>query len=130
MKQKRTAEDYLKTIHILSRCGEVRGTHIADMLGVSRATVSLTLKALEQEGYLLRMADHTVRLTDSGREIAEATYARNRFFRTMLSSLGVDEKTSAHDACELEHAVSPESFAALQRLLPGNEQEGEQTNEA
>ena len=79
MKQKRTAEDYLKTIHILSRHGEVRGTHIADVLGVSRATVSLTLKALEQEGYLLRMADHTVRLTDAGREIAEATYARNRF---------------------------------------------------
>ena len=66
MKQKRTAEDYLKTIHILSRHGEVRGTHIADVLGVSRATVSLTLKALEQEGYLLRMADHTVRLTDAG----------------------------------------------------------------
>lgn len=123
MKQKRTAEDYLKTIHILSRHGEVRGTHIADVLGVSRATVSLTLKALEQEGYLLRMADHTVRLTDAGREIAEATYARNRFFRAMLASLGVDEKTSAHDACELEHAVSPESFAALQRLLPGNEKE-------
>ena len=83
MKQKRTAEDYLKTIHILSRHGEVRGTHIADVLGVSRATVSLTLKALEQEGYLLRMADHTVRLTDAGREIAEATYARNWFFRTI-----------------------------------------------
>ena len=76
------------------------------------------------------MDDHTVRLTDSGREIAEGSYARNRFFRAMLASLGVDEKTSAHDACELEHAVSPESFAALQRLLPGNEQEGEQTNEA
>lgn len=126
MKQKRTAEDYLKTIHILSRHGEVRGTHIADVLGVSRATVSLTLKALEQEGYLLRMADHTVRLTDSGQEIAEATYARNRFFRAMLASLGVDEKTSAHDACELEHAVSPESFSALQRLLPGNKYKGEE----
>ena len=29
------------------------------------------------------MVDHAVRLTDSGQEIAEATYARNRFFRTM-----------------------------------------------
>lgn len=64
------------------------------------------------------MADHTVRLTDAGREIAEATYARNRFFRAMLASLGVDEKTSAHDACELEHAVSPESSAAQQRSCP------------
>ena len=27
------------------------------------------------------MVDHAVRLTDSGQEIAEATYARNRFFR-------------------------------------------------
>lgn len=64
------------------------------------------------------MVDHAVRLTDSGQEIAEATYARNRFFRAMLASLGVDEKTSAHDACEMEHAVSPESFAALQWLCP------------
>ena len=63
------------------------------------------------------MVDHAVRLTDSGQEIAEATYARNRFFRAMLASLGVDEKTSAHDACEMEHAVSPESFAALQRPM-------------
>lgn len=34
------------------------------------------------------------------------------------------------DVCELEHAVSPESFAALQRILPENKHEGEQTNEA
>lgn len=65
-----------------------------------------------------QMVDHVVRLTDSGQEIAEATYARNRAFRTMLASLSVDEKTSAHDACELEHAVSPENFAALQWLCP------------
>lgn len=72
------------------------------------------------------MADHTVRLTDSGREIAEATYARNRFFRTMLSALGVDEETAVRDACEMEHAVSPASFAALQQLLPENEHKGEE----
>lgn len=72
------------------------------------------------------MVDHAVRLTDSGQKIAEATYARNRFFRAMLASLGVGEKTSAHDACEMEHAVSPESFAALQRLLPGNKYKGEE----
>lgn len=35
-----------------------------------------------------------------------------------------------HDACEPEPTVSPESFAALQRILPENKHEGEQTNEA
>ena len=49
-----------------------------------------------------------------------------KLFRAMLASLGVDEKTSAHDACEMEHAVSPESSAALQRLLPGNKYKGEE----
>lgn len=44
----------------------------------------------------------------------------------MLASLGVGEKTSAHDACELEHAVSPESSTAQQRLLPGNKYKGEE----
>lgn len=58
------------------------------------------------------MVDHAVRLTDSRQEIAEATYARNRFF--------------PHDACETEHAVSQESFAAQQRLLPDNKHEGEE----
>ena len=32
--------------------------------------------------------------------------------------------------CETEHAFSPESSAAQQRLLPENKHEGEQTNEA
>lgn len=31
-----------------------------------------------------------------------------------------------HDACETEHAVSQESSAALQRLLPGNKYKGEE----
>lgn len=31
-----------------------------------------------------------------------------------------------HDACETEHAVSQESSAAQQRLLPDNKHEGEE----
>ena len=72
------------------------------------------------------MVDHAVRLMESGQKIGARPCSRNRFFRAMLASLGVDEKTSAHDACEMEHAVSPESFAALQRLLPGNKYKGEE----
>lgn len=30
--------------------------------------------------------------------------------------LGVDEKTAATDACEMEHAVSSKSYEALKRL--------------
>ncbi len=34
----------------------------------------------------------------------------------LLTGLGVDEKTAAADACEMEHAVSKKSFEALQML--------------
>lgn len=52
MKQQKSTENYLKGIYMLSRTGTVRGTDIAVYLGVSRPTVSVSLKSLEKEGYL------------------------------------------------------------------------------
>ena len=64
MKQRKTVEDYLKTIYLLqNQNGSVRGVDIAAQLGVSRPTVSISLKALEQEGYLLLDERHEVHLT-------------------------------------------------------------------
>ena len=37
-------------------------------------------------------------------------------FCWLLTGLGVDEKAAASDACEMEHAVSAESYQALERL--------------
>ena len=45
MKLRRTAEDYLKTIYLLSQKAEVHGTYIAEALGVSKPTVSISLKS-------------------------------------------------------------------------------------
>ncbi len=52
MKQKKSVEDYLKTIYILSRKKDVHGADIAKAIGVSRPTVCVSLKALTQEGYM------------------------------------------------------------------------------
>ena len=62
LKQKKSVEDYLKTIYILSGKKDVHG---ADT------------------------------------------------FCWLLTGLGVDEKVAASDACEMEHAVSTESYQAL-----------------
>ena len=66
LKQKKSVEDYLKTIYILSGKKDV---HEADT------------------------------------------------FCWLLTGLGVDEKTAASDACEMEHAVSAESYQALRTLV-------------
>lgn len=116
MKQKKTVEDYLKVIYILSKQKEVHGADIARELRVSRPTVSVALKALAEEGYIFVDDAHRVHLTEKGWQIAEDTYARHITFRRLLTGLGVDEKTAAADACEMEHAVSPASYEALKML--------------
>ena len=86
MKLRRTTEDYLKTIYLLSQKTEVHGAHIAEKLGVSKPTVSVSLKALEREGYITRaMGDednrrNTVRITEEGLRKVEESH---RIFEAM-----------------------------------------------
>ena len=91
MKQRKTVEDYLKTIYLLSKTKEVHGAYIAEKLGVSKPTVSIALKSLEKEGYLTRDERRAVRLTETGLEIAEATYERHQTFQALLEDTLSDE---------------------------------------
>ena len=117
MKQKKSVENYLKVIYILSKQKEVHGADIAGELKVSRPTVSVALKALAEEGYIFVDDAYEVHLTVKGRRVAEDTYERHDTFRRLLTGLGVDDKTAAADACEMEHAVSQASYEALKMLV-------------
>lgn len=117
LKQKKSVEDYLKTIYILSRNKDVHGADIAKEIGVSRPTVCVSLKALAEEGYILMDDAHEVHLTEKGMQVAKETYERHNTFCRLLTGLGVDEKTAASDACEMEHVVSAESYQALKTLV-------------
>ena len=117
LKQKKSVEDYLKTIYILSRKKNVHGADIAKEIGVSRPTVCVSLKALAEEGYILMDDMHEIHLTEKGMRIAKETYERHNTFCQLLTELGVDEKTAASDACEMEHAVSAKSYQALKTLV-------------
>ena len=117
LKQKKSVEDYLKVIYTLSKRKAVHGADIAGELGVSRPTVSVALKALAEEGYVFADDTHEIHLTEKGKRIAEDTYERHSTFCRLLTGLGVDEKTAAADACELEHAVSSESYEVLKTFL-------------
>lgn len=117
MKQKKSVEDYLKAIYIISQKKGVHGADIAAELKVSRPTVSVALKALEEEGYLFVDDLHEVHLTEAGRRIAEETYERHHVFRQLLTGYGVDEETASADACEIEHRISGESYEAVKALV-------------
>lgn len=91
--------------------------HIAAELGVSRPTVCVALKKLEGEGFLLLDGTKAVKLTEQGRAVAVKTLERHSTLQAILVNLGVDEEIARHDACEMEHAVSQESFEALKTLV-------------
>ena len=117
MALRQTAEDYLKTIYILSMKGEVRGAFIADELGISRPTVCVTLRALEKEGYITMDSTHAVHLTDEGKRIGKRVHKRFENLKKLLETLGVDSTTASEDACKMEHAVSDKSFSALMSII-------------
>lgn len=117
MIRRRKIKDYVEIIYTLQEQGAVRGTSIAKVLNVSKPTVSVTLKTLEQEGYIRMREDRTVMLTAKGMRIAEEVIERSRVISRLLTSLGVDEETVAEDARNMEHAISQKSFLALMSFV-------------
>lgn len=110
-------EDYLKMVDVLSKTGEVRGIDLARGLGVSKPTVCVYLKRLVENGDIAMDAEHTIRLTQQGRAVAEATKAKHSILFELLQSIGVPCAIAAEDACAMEHNLSPESFEAIKQLV-------------
>ena len=125
MKAQKNTEDYLKTIYILSARHPVHACMIADRLGVSRPTVSVSLKRLAREGYLRIDSRNVITLTEKGLETARPVFQRYQILANLLMSLGISEDAACRDACEMEHGLSDESFEALRLLGLRREQDGE-----
>ena len=117
MKSKRTTEDYLKTIYVLSYRGEVRCCQLAESLSVSRPTVSVSIQALIKEGLVYMDEQKNLHLTKQGIEIAQAVAVKYQVLRELLINLGVDEKIASEDACKMEHTIGDKSFNALRSLI-------------
>lgn len=113
-----SAEMYIETIYRLSQESKfVRSIDVAESMGYSKPSVSRAVSLLRQGGYLLMDKNGFLTLTDAGKDVAEKIFERHTILSNLLVSLGVDEKTAAHDACRIEHVISDESFAAVRRYL-------------
>ena len=114
MKIQESAENYLETILILhNRKGYVRSTDIATELGFSKPSVSVAMKNLRTNEYIIMDENGFISLTDKGMAIASSVYEKHTILSRWLVSLGVDPKTAAEDACRMEHVISQESFTKL-----------------
>ena len=69
--REQTVKEYLSTIYMLASYGAVRASYIAKEMLVSRPSVSVALKTLENDGYLRVDGDHLIHLTEAGKRKAE-----------------------------------------------------------
>ena len=103
-----SAEDYLETILMLNqRMGRVRSIDVVNELGYTKASVSIAMKKLRENGYIAVDGEGNLTLLEPGREIAERIYSRHRLLTHFFVQLGVDEEIAAEDACKAEHILSP-----------------------
>ena len=118
----KSVEDYLEAILVLQeKRGMVRSVDVARHMDVSKPSVCHAVATLKKGGFLLMDGDHFLYLTDLGREVAEATYEKHRFFTEMLINAGVDPITAERDACRIEHVISQETFERLKVAYKLNE---------
>ena len=111
-------EDYLEAVYILfQKQGYARCVDVAEQLGVKKPSVSRAVKELTKSGHLVKNANGTLSLTEQGLQLAEQIYEKHLFFTDSLIKAGVPPDTAAQDACNLEHAISEESFKKLKSLL-------------
>ena len=108
-----SAEDYLETILMLTqRMGRVRSIDVVNELGFTKASVSIAMKKLRENGYIAVDGEGNLTLLAPGREIAERIYSRHRLLTHFFMQLGVDEK-AAEDACKAEHILSEQTLEKI-----------------
>ena len=112
-------EDYLERFLMLEEKGmkEIRAVDIANSFSFSRASVSVAMKSLLEEGYITSDKHQHLSLTAKGRKIANSVYQKHKVISSFLISIGVDENIALEDACKLEHDISKESFEALKKYI-------------
>jgi len=106
-----TIEDYLTIMYVMERDGEeVIGARLAESLEVSPPTVTMTLKRMEEDGWITKEGRKDIHLTDKGCEAARSVIRRHMLTEWMLARMLNIPWSHIHaEAHHIEHAISDET---------------------
>lgn len=120
-----TLQDYLEAILILTEQDEaVRISDLAQLLGITKPSVTEGVKALAAQGLLRHEKYGPVFLTAEGEKMATEVRHRHLVLKQFLINvLGVSPALAEKDACLMEHAVSSDTVARLVQFMEKRLQE-------
>ncbi len=99
---------------LLHQKGYARVTDVARHLGITRGSVSITLKALKERGLVREDENKFLQLSEEGKSLVQGIQSKRRvlikFFQDVL---GVDAESAEIDACKVEHLISHETGEKL-----------------
>jgi DtxR family Mn-dependent transcriptional regulator len=112
-------EDYLEAIYnVADDSGQARSTDVAEVLDVSKASVTGACRILRQKGLIEYKPYEALRLTEQGRSVASEVQKRHDLLTDFFTNiLGVDIKTAQQAACEAEHSMGPKISSKLIKFM-------------
>ena len=116
------SEDYVELIaDMLREEREARAVDIARRMGVSQATVTVTIARLRRDGLVDTQPYRGIFLTPEGHTMAETARHRHDLVVRFLIAVGLDAETAEEDAEGLEHHASEKALAAFARFVAESE---------
>ena len=113
-----TVEDYLERILLLSEDdGHAHVTEIANLLGISKASVTEMTAKLKSNGFVEYEKYGTISLTEKGRKIAVKVKERHDILKSFLVLIGVNDENASNDCCVMEHNLSKETIDKLKVFI-------------
>ena len=115
----RSAENYIKTIYMLKqRTKCTRSIDVARELGFSKASVSLAMSNLRENGIIVMGENGEIEFTAKGHDIAKDIYDRYITLSDFLQDVaGVDETTAKEDAWKIGYYISDSTYAGIKRFI-------------
>ncbi len=118
-----SAAHHLTTIQwLLDDQGYARVSDVARHLGITRGSVSVTLKGLRQRGLVVEDDHKHLSLSEQGVQIARGIRTKRILIQALFREvLGVPDEVAEQDACKVEHLISDQTAEATGGFLVGLE---------
>lgn len=115
-------EDYLEAIVMLGGTTEapVRSVDVANKLGVSKASVNKAISSLKEQALVIQPHYGDITLTEEGYAYGSSVLGRHRMlFDFLTKAVGIAPEVAEEEACQMEHAISDESFEKWEAFVKG-----------